>query len=273
MDSKKIALIIVVVVLVAVAIYFVARNMNVVATTQGVYLPTQDQLSQASPGWKLISLGEVNDTFVVQQTFPGADSYYQEYILSPTSNQTAVAITVVHYPGSPQVSNLSLPHYLINHYLILVNVTGNSSPVDLAKFLNLEVQVMMGRNGTQVKIPPYMYPSSKGLNLVQYYVLNVTSPEGNFTQYSEYLLGNSSSVNVAVLTGQDATQLYNYLYGTTGHLAINGTLSGYRYFNLTVNSTFSSIYYNVGLKGNNVVLVQAQGQPAFNIFQYVMERV
>lgn len=264
------------------------HNSSNIVASGGPTLPTQSQITQDIPGkWKVISLGEINSSQLLSGMYPNALSLYQEYVEPSGSNTTVVSISIVSYAGQPNATT-SLPHAVVGHYLIEVNATGNVSQSIQESFLSLAKADLIGGNGTMITMPSFMYPSSSSLPLVEYAVSNLTSQQGNFTQYSAYYLGTTStsgeSLGVDILHGTNSTNLYNYLYSTTivssngsskgpSSLAVNGTLNGAKYFNLSVNGTFGQTFYYVGLKGEYVVLVQAQPNQNFQAFEYIIERL
>ncbi|AWR98943.1 hypothetical protein [Metallosphaera hakonensis] len=291
MNKISIVLIVLAVVIIVGAVVLIYRDHGgsaVLTSPVGsqINLPTQAEIQQVAPGWRVISMGEINSSQVLSGLYPNADSLYQEYIQAPGVNGSLVSISIIHYPGKPN-STESLPHVILGNYVIEVNSTGNVSPTTTQGILSLAKSVFNGHNGTPIEIPSFIYPSSPNLPLVEYVVDNITSQQGNFTQYSAYFVASTAqsgeSVGVDVLHGLNSTKLYNYLYSTTvvpasgntsSHsLAVNGTLNGARYFNLSINGTFGETFYYVGLKGNYVVLIQAQPSSAFQIFEYIIEKL
>ncbi|MCP6729914.1 MULTISPECIES: hypothetical protein [Metallosphaera] len=260
---------------------------NLASASSEPTLPTQSQISQGIAGnWKIISMGEINSSQLLSGMYPNALSLYQEYVELAGSNSTVISISIVAYSGQPN-STTSLPHAVVGHYLVEVNATGNVSPTIQESFLALAKADLTGGNGTKLSVPSFMYPSTSSLPLVEFAVSNLTSQQGNFTQYSAYYLGTTStsgeSLGVDILHGPNSTALYNYLYSTTlipsngstkgSSLAVNGSLNGIKYFNLSVNGTFGQTFYYVGLKGEYVILVQAQPSQNFQAFEYIVDRL
>ncbi|QKR00371.1 hypothetical protein GWK48_08295 [Metallosphaera tengchongensis] len=282
MKTFQVALIAVILVIVVASVLVIhyrsgsGSSLTLTQSSAGPYFPTEVQVQSTQPGWKIVSLGEVVSPSLVSGLYPNADSVYQEFLEQNNNNNSVISITVVHYSGTPN-GNQTIPHAVLGHYLILVNSTGNVSSQVLTNLLSLEKSVLSSGNGIEITIPSFMYPNSSTLPVVEYVQTNITSPQGNFTQYSEYLLNSSTlggeSVGINVLKGDNSTVLYNYLYSTASKLAVNGSLGGIKYFNISVNGTFGQVYYNVGLNGKYVVLIQSQPSPYFQAFQYIIEKV
>ncbi|MEM0279784.1 hypothetical protein [Metallosphaera sp.] len=249
-------------------------------------LPTQAEISSILPNWKIVSLGEINSSQVLNGIYPDADALYQEYLQEEGNNQSIISILILHFPGQPNASQ-QVPHTVIGHYVIMVNGTGISNNEQLA-ILNLAREVFVGHNGTSLTLPNFFYPSTSSLPLVEYVVAYLNTSEGQFTQYSVYYLSTGTnsgeSVGVNVVEGNNSTQLYNYLYSTTKidsnqtqsgpeSLATNGTFDGARYFNISTTGPYGSTYYFVALKGNYVVLTQSQPLPDFQLFEYIITKL
>ncbi|BBD73641.1 hypothetical protein HS1genome_2030 [Sulfodiicoccus acidiphilus] len=258
--------VVVVAAVVAAGIYLTSPTRVTPGISPQVYLPTQGQVSSVSPGWKVISLAKFNYSQTVDQVFPGSDAVYQE--VAENGNSTLV-IWVIHFPGKVEF-NQSIPNLAYGRYVLAVNVTGNTTPVDLQPFLKEEQAVMTQRDGVVLSFPSFLYPQSKNLNLTSFELSNITTPYGNFTQSAEQLLGPTSAVQLSVFQGPNATTLYSYFYGATQGGARNGTLDGFHYFNFTTQGLTGNVTYVVGQINNNVVFVQFQGEPQFQVFEFVV---
>ncbi|MEM3293425.1 MAG: hypothetical protein QXO81_03540, partial [Metallosphaera sp.] len=64
-------------------------------------LPTQAEISSILPNWKIVSLGEINSSQVLNGIYPDADALYQEYLQEEGNNQSIISILILHFPGQP----------------------------------------------------------------------------------------------------------------------------------------------------------------------------
>jgi len=270
--NRNTLIIIAVVVVVAVVVGVVLAVVPKVETSnqtqsQHVFLPTQTQISSASPGWRIVSLAKFNYSQTLAGVFPGSDAVYQE--IAQNGNATLV-VWVIHYATAPSF-NLTIPHTIYGRYVLAVNVTGNTSPVNLTPFLNQESSAMRSGSGLQVSFPSFLYPQTKELSLASFEVSNLTTPYGNFTQWGEELVGSTTEVQLSVFQGSNASSLYSYFYGATQGGAVNGTINGFNYFNFTTQGFSGASTYMVGIRGNYVVFAQFQGTAQFQVFETILK--
>lgn len=263
MKYYQIAIIIVAIVIIIVGIIIFQHNFTSQQIISKVVFPTQQQISSTlGPDWNVTGLFEENYTNAVYQQYPGAITLYQEYVQK--DNQTVTITVLLLNSSSSQLKGIK-----IGKYLIMANVTGNSSPINLNSVENLEVETLKSGIGLTPTLNPLLISANKNITILEFG--NATTR--NYTIYFETIMYNNSYISIDLAKSSNITSLFNTLLSSAGRNVTVSTIDSAKYFNLSFVSVYGSVYYTVGIKGNYLVFIQAQSPQSFNFFIQMINKV
>ncbi|WP_338598319.1 hypothetical protein V6M85_07100 [Sulfolobus tengchongensis] len=264
MKLYQIVIAVVAVALIIAGIVILLHNSNFTqqVNVSKVVFPTQSQISSTlGKGWNITGLYEENYSNAVYQQYPGATSLYQEYIQK--GNQS-VTIDVLQLNTTTTLKGIK-----VGKYLILANITGNSTPFDLSKLESLEVETLRDGNGLTPTLNPLLIPANQTITLLEFG--NATTQ--NYTLYFETISYNNYYTTIDIAKSSNITYLFNYLLMSAGQNVTISSINGAKYFNLSFVSQYGGVYYTVGMKDNYLVFVQSQSSQAFQFFIKVINEV
>ncbi|MEM0131818.1 MAG: hypothetical protein QXE55_06505 [Saccharolobus sp.] len=228
-----------------------------------VVFPTQDQLSSVlGNNWNITELYEENYSSAVNQQYPGGTVLYQEYV--QRDNQTIV-ISVLQLSNS----STSIKGIKVGNYLVFANVSSNSTQINLNSIEELEVSTLKSGKGLMPTVNPLLIVPMSNVTILQFG--NATT--SNYTIYFQTLLYNNSYVTIDLAKSSNISSLFNYLLLTAGKNVTVSTINGAKYFNLSLQTYYGSVYYYVGVKDNYLIFIQSQTPQAFQLFLLIVNRV
>ncbi|BCU67591.1 hypothetical protein HS7_10280 [Sulfolobales archaeon HS-7] len=231
--------------------------------TPSLIVLSQQDISTVMPGWKVAGVLVANYTPFFSSLYPNATQVAQEEFIK---GNATLYLYVIEYNATPT----NKPGYSeYGHFLIHANVTGNTSYVNLNNVISEEINAIKTGSGLKPEISNFMLSSNDNVNVLEYG--NLTSKDINL--YIEVVKDNQSITYISIENASNYSEIYSSIYSSVKQYAVNGTLNGYNYFNLTITSLQGQSFYIVGEKPTWVVILEFYGPPQFQLFSTIMERI